>query len=132
MSLLVLSDGARDGGRTTPQAAARRAKAAHLPVFSVLIGTQNGVVQHTLPGGLQETIRVPPSPTTLQQLSQATGGKFYTAASTDELKDVYKELGSRLGTKNEERELTDLFAGGSAVLLLVAGSLSALWFRRLV
>ena len=132
MSLLVISDGARDGGRTTPQAAARRAKAAKLPVFSVLIGTQNGVVQHALPGGLQESIRVPPSPTTLQQLSQSTGGKFYAAPSNDKLKDVYEELGSRLGKKKEERELTDLFAGGSAVLLLIGGGLSALWFRRLV
>jgi Ca-activated chloride channel family protein len=132
MSLLVVSDGARDGGRTAPQAAARRAKAAHLPVFSVLIGTQNGVVQHMLPGGLQETIRVPPSPNTLQQLSRTTGGKFFAAPTTDSLKEVYEELGSRLGTHTQQRELTDLFAGGSAMLLLIGGGLSALWFRRLV
>ena len=132
MSLLLISDGARDGGRTAPQAAARRARRAHLPVFTVLIGTQNGVVQHTLPGGLQESIRVPPSPTTLQQLARATGGKFYAAPSTDKLKDVYEELGSRLGSRKQERELTDLFAGGSAVLLLISGGLSAFWFRRLV
>jgi hypothetical protein len=77
-------------------------------------------------------VALPPSPTTLQQLSQSTGGKFYAAPSNDKLKDVYEELGSRLGKKKEERELTDLFAGGSAVLLLIGGGLSALWFRRLV
>jgi hypothetical protein len=43
---------------------------------------------------------------------------------------VYEELGSRLGTREERREITDLFAAGSAMLLLTGGALSALLFRR--
>jgi Ca-activated chloride channel family protein len=130
MSLLVISDGARDGGRTSPQIAAQRARKLHLPVSAVLVGTANGVVEHALPGGFRETIRVPPSPTTLRQLTRATGGEFFTATDDAGLRKVYEQLGSRLGKRKESREITDLFAGGSALLLFAGGAMSALWFRR--
>jgi Ca-activated chloride channel family protein len=130
-SILIVSDGARDGGRITMQQAAARARRLHVPVYSVVIGTPNGTVQHRLTGGYTETIRVPASPTTLQQLAQATGGKTFTTRDDEGLRDVYEKLASRLGKKKESREVTDLFAGGSAALLLVGGALSALFFRRL-
>ena len=40
-------------------------------------------------------------------------------------------LGSLLGHKSEDREVTDLFAGGAGLLLLVGGGMSMFWFRRL-
>ena len=129
-AILVISDGAQFSGRTTPAAAARKARQAHIPIYSVLLGTQDGVITVPLPGGLSEQMRVPPSPQTLQGLSQATGGRFYTAPTASQLREVYTHLGSRLGSRSESREVSDLFAGGSAALLLIGGGLSALWFRR--
>jgi Ca-activated chloride channel family protein len=73
---------------------------------------------------------VPPSPETLRRLTRSTGGEFYTARDDEKLKDVYTRLGSRLGHRKQSREISDMFAGGSAALLLVGGALSALWFRR--
>jgi Ca-activated chloride channel family protein len=129
-TVLMISDGARDGGRTAPRVAAQRARASHVPVYTVLVGTPNGVVQHDLPGGYRETIRVPTSPETLQLISNTTGGLFFRAASNAQLREVYENLGSRLGHKRESREITDLFAGGAAILLLAGAGLSAFWFRR--
>ena len=77
-----------------------------------------------------ETIRVPPSPQTLQLIANTTGAQFFRAASERQLREVYENLGSRLGHKRQTREISDLFAGGGAVLLLVGAGLSALWFRR--
>jgi Ca-activated chloride channel family protein len=131
ISVLLISDGARDGGRVTPQAAAQRAKRLRVPVYTVLVGTQNGVVEKTLTGGFRQIIRVPPSPDTLRMLARATGGQFFTATDDQRLRDVYEKLGSRLGSRRQRREVTDLFAGGSAALLLAGGALSAFWFRRL-
>ncbi len=129
-AILVISDGAQLSGRTAPGAAALRARSAHIPVYTVLLGTADGVISVTVAGGFQAQLRVPPSPETLRTLAQVTGGRFFTAPSEARLRQVYERLGSRLGSRKESREITDLFAGGSAALLLVGGALSALWFRR--
>jgi Ca-activated chloride channel family protein len=129
-SVLLISDGARDGGRRAPLVAARQAKAQHVPVYTILLGTPGGVVQHKLPNGYTESIRVPPSAQTLQTIARASGGEFFTASNDKRLGDVYDQLRSRLGHKRQSREVTDAFAGGAALLLLAGGALSALWFRR--
>jgi Ca-activated chloride channel family protein len=129
-SVLLISDGARDGGAVTPQAAAQQAKRLRVPVYTVLVGTPEGVVEETLTGGLRQIIRVPPAPDTLREIAQLSGGEFFTATDADGLERVYDELGSRLGTRKQSREVGDYFAGGAAAFLLAGGALSALWFRR--
>jgi Ca-activated chloride channel homolog len=129
-SVLLISDGARDGGRTSPAAAARQARRLKVPVYTISVGTPSGTIRHQLPGGYVETIRVPPSPETMQMIARMTGGQLFTAATDDELKRVYEGLGSRLGHTRRSREITDLFAGGAAFLLIVGAGLSAYWFRR--
>ena len=129
-AIIVISDGAQMSGRTSPDAAALQARKAHIPIYSVLVGTQNGVIDVPLPGGLHAAMRVPTNPDTLRMVTQATGGRFFAAPNAPQLRTVYQHLGSRLGSRRESREVTNLFAGGSAALLLVGGGLSALWFRR--
>jgi Ca-activated chloride channel family protein len=129
-SVLVISDGARVGGRTSPQAAARRARTLRVPVYTVLLGTQNGVVEETLTGGFRATIRVPPSPGTLRQIARATGGESFTATDAAGLGKVYEQLRSRLGHRRQDREVTQAFAGGSALLLLAGAAVSLTLFRR--
>ena len=129
-SLSIRRSNAEMSGRTTPQAAAQRARADHVPVSTVVLGTQDGVVEVPLADGYTAQIRVPPRADTLQQLARATGGEFFTARDDARLRDIYKRLGSRLGNRNESREMSDYFAGGAAALLLLGGALSALWFRR--
>jgi Ca-activated chloride channel homolog len=129
-AVLLISDGVQETGRLTPAAAARRARARRVPVSTILVGTPNGVVTRTIPGGFREIVRVPASPTTLQQIAETTGGGFFTARNDARLRQIYERLGSRLGKRTTTREVTDLFAGGSAALLLVGAALSTLWFRR--
>ena len=130
-AVLVISDGADQGSRTKPIVAATRAKALHIPVYTVLVGTANGVVERTLTGGFREQIRVPANPTTLRTVARASGGEFFAAPTADRLSDVYEQLGTKLGHHKQSREISDLFAGGSAILMLLSGALSGLWFRRI-
>jgi Ca-activated chloride channel family protein len=129
-AMLVISDGAQKSGQTTPDVAAAQAKSLHIPVYTVVVGTQDGVVNVPVAGGYQAQLRVPPSPDTLRAVASITGGQFFTAPDATRLRQIYQKLGSRLGRRHVKREVSDLFAGGSAALMLLGGALSALWFRR--
>jgi Ca-activated chloride channel homolog len=129
-AVLLISDGAPDGGSTPPRDAAEKAKELNVPIYTVLVGTEQGVVEEELPGGLRQRIQVPPDPDVLKLVAQISGGEFFAATDDEGVKKVYEELGSRLGHRDKSREVTDVFAGGSAALLLAGGLLSALWFRR--
>jgi len=76
--------------------------------------------------------RLPPSPGTLQTIAQISGGQFFRARTSAAVKQVYERLATRVGHRTENREITDMFAGGAIVLLLLGGGLSAFWFRRIV
>lgn len=128
-SIVVISDGAQDGGRIQPDEAVAQAKKLGVPVYTVLVGTEAGVVQEKVTGGYQRIIRVPANPETLQQVAAGTGGEFFAAPDAEGLQKVYGELGSRLGTRKQDREITDLFAALAAGLLLVGGVTSAFFLR---
>jgi Ca-activated chloride channel family protein len=129
-AILLISDGAQMSGSTSPIAAAVRARNATVPVYTVVVGTDGGVVNTPLADGYQVQIRVPPDPGTLRQVAVVSRGEFFTATNDTRLREIYERLGSRLGHRRQSREITDYFAGGSAALLLFGGALSALWFRR--
>jgi Ca-activated chloride channel family protein len=130
-SVLLISDGAQTQGRITPVQAARRARAAGVPVYTVSLGTAEGIVERTLTGGFTERIRVPPDPTALRQVAVTSRGEFFSAPDDERLRRVYEELGSRLGHRDKEAEITVAFAGAGLALALVAGALSTLLFKRL-
>jgi Ca-activated chloride channel family protein len=130
-AIVLISDGARDGGQVDPGDAAQQAKRRGVPVYSVLVGTPDGFVEEELTGGLRRIIRVPPNPATLEQVARTSDGEFFAAPDSAGLSRVYEELGSRLGTRNEDREITDVFAGLAAALVLIAATISAVLFRRI-
>jgi len=129
-AIVVISDGARDGGQVEPAEAARQAKAQNVPVHTVLVGTADGVVEEELTGGFRRIIRVPPNPETLEQVAATSGGTFFAAPDAEGLDEVYEELGSRLGTREQNREMTDVFAAIAVALLLIAATISVFLFRR--
>ena len=129
-AVVIISDGATNVGRIQPTAAARRARTLRTPIYTVVLGTPNGQIERTLVGGFKEVTRVPANPRALDTVARASGGKFFSAADPDDLKKVYEELGSQLGTRKEEREITDYFSAGAGLFLLVGAALSTAWFRR--
>jgi Ca-activated chloride channel homolog len=132
-AIVLISDGAATG-KVDPVAAAQAARKAHIPIYTVALGTSQGTITVPRPGGRggTETRNVPPDPQGMAEVARASGGKAYTAADAGKLSDVYKHLGSLLGTKNEKREITAGFAGGGLVLLLLGAAMSLRWFGRLI
>jgi Ca-activated chloride channel family protein len=129
-SVLVLSDGKQDGGGVSPQRAAEIARNRDVPVYTVALGTPDGVVEVPLAGGYRARVQVPPDPNTLRRISLLTGGRFFAVPTGAGLKAVYRDLASRVGHEREWREVTVAFAAAGVLLLLAGGTLSAIWFRR--
>jgi Ca-activated chloride channel homolog len=130
-AIVLLSDGASTRGRD-PVAAAQTARKLHIPVYTVALGTQSGTITVPRRGGGTVTERVPPDPVALRQIARASGGQTFTAQTASGLSEVYKKLGSQLGHKKEKRQITNVFAGAAAVLLLAGLGMSLGWFGRLI
>jgi Ca-activated chloride channel family protein len=129
-AIVLLSDGKSTSGRDAVQAA-RAAGNAGIRVYTVALGTQSGTITVPRKGGGTQTQPVPPDPQALAQIAQASGGKSFTASTTDGLSEVYQQLGSQLGHKTTKKEITADFAGGGLALLLLGGVMSLGWFGRL-
>jgi Ca-activated chloride channel homolog len=123
--IVLLSDGYRTYGRSIEDAAAA-ALAANVPVSTIAFGTDEGVVRIN-----GQTQRVPVDRLSLQKLAETTKGHFYEAASVEELKKVYQDMGSSIGYRTKPREITQWYVGAALVLALAAGALSLLWTSRL-
>ncbi len=128
--ILFLSDGFQTRGMLQPLQGAQRAKAAGIPVYTVALGTPNGVVNFGQ-GPFSRQVPVPPDPDTLRRIAQLTGGEFFTAQTESRLKQIYDRLGSQLGHTTRKREATYAFLGVSALALILSVGLSALWSQRL-
>ena len=130
-AIVLLSDGKSTRGRT-PQSLAQRAKELKIPIYTVTLGTAAGTITVKKADGSTETRPVPPDAAEMQDVADISGGRAFTADDVEELSTVYERLGSRIGYRDEERELTAVFSGGALVLMAAGALMSLLWFRRLV
>ena len=128
--LLLLSDGANTAGAIQPQDAAGHALRLGVPIYTIALGTPEGVIETREVGGAVGRVAVPPDEPTLQQIAEITGGQFFSAPTAEDLTAVYRSLGSRVGFRPEQQEVTVLFAAGAAIFMAVAAALSVAWFNR--
>ena len=119
-AVLLLSDGASTSG-ADPLAAAAVAQRAGVPVFTVALGAEDDSGFLSLLGSDA------PDRTTLRAIAETTGGRFFDAPTQEDLTQIYRDLGSRLGFEWDRREVTAAFAFAGAVLFLVAAFTS---FKR--
>ena len=123
--IVLLSDGTSTQGRPVPTAA-EAALEAGVPVSTIAYGTAEGVVE--VEG---ELVPVPVDELALERLALSTEGSAFTAASGEELAQVYEDIGSQVGTTTERREVTDVLTGVGLLLAVAAAAGSLLWSSRL-
>ena len=129
-AILLLSDGSQTEGLLLPLEGAARAKSFKIPVYTIALGTPEGVVEFNRFGGTR-IIPVPPDPATMRQIAAQTGGRFYEAESVGDLREAYEKLGSLVSKVEREQEVTYAFVAGGLVLLLAAASIAVVTFPRL-
>ena len=126
-AIVVMSDGTTTNGRPDALAATAAAEAG-VPVSTIAFGTDQGVIR--IPGQYG-VVPVPVDRRALAAIADATGGRFYEAATEGELRDTYAAIGSSVGYTTEDTEVTAWFVGAGLVALFLAGGLSLAWFSRL-
>jgi Ca-activated chloride channel family protein len=124
-AIVMLSDGTNTAGRA-PQQAAAEARAAKVPIYTIAYGTENGYVDLD---GKREP--VPVDHELMRQIAEASGGQYFSAATPDQLKTVYANIGSEVGYEKADREVTARFAGYGLAFAVLAAlgaiSLGARW-----
>ena len=128
--LVLLSDGKDTQGGVGPTEVAQKAREAGIPIFAIALGTPDGEVEVRDSFGLTTRIQVPPDTETLKQIARISRGRFYEAADSAKLEEIYAGLGTRLSSKQVKEEVTVAFAGGALLLVLLGSGLSMAWFGR--
>jgi Ca-activated chloride channel homolog len=125
-TIVVLSDGETTMGRSNDEAATA-ARSAGIPVHTIAFGTDAGSIMDPFEG----EVPVPVNEAALAELARQTDGKALTAASVEQLSQVYEDLGRSVTVEKEQVEIGDWFAGAALGLLCLAGVGSLVWFGRL-
>jgi len=126
-AIIMLTDGQRTTG-VDPLEAAKMAADRGVKVYTVGVGTVDGEVI----GFEGWSMRVRLDEATLKEIAQKTAAEYFYAGSAQDLKKVYQSLSSRLTLEKKETEISALLALLGAVLAMLAGGLSLLWYGRVL
>ncbi len=124
--IILLSDGVSNTG-PPPLDIVDQASSRGVRVFTVGVGSPDGTILRA--DGYSVRVRLDEE--TLKSIAEKTDGSYFKAESETDLSNIYGDLGTKLVFKPEQTELTAYFTAFAGVLLLIAGTLSLLWFHRL-
>jgi Ca-activated chloride channel homolog len=120
-----------DGQNTTspdPIQVARLASVAGVHIYPIGIGSPNGTVVKV--NGFSEATALDEQ--TLTQIASVTNGAYFNAQDSETLADISKKIDLKSASDGKKTEVTGLVTGISALLLVMGGALSLVWFGRLV
>ena len=138
--VVLMTDGQNNRGQIDPLTAAELAKAFEVKVYTVLVG-RGGVVpvpiDDPIRGRRIEMVRMDVDETSLVQIAEATGGRFFRAQDPAALANIYSEI-DRLERApirsiefREYRDVGPWLLAAAALLMLLHAFLSTTWAFRL-
>jgi Ca-activated chloride channel family protein len=125
--IVLLTDGQRTTGPDSIQAA-RLAAERGVRIYTVGVGTPQGAIV-----GIEGwSMRVGLDEETLKAVADITRGDYFYAGTAVDLRKIYESLRSRIVLERKRTEVTALFAGGAALLVVLSAALSLAWFNRIL
>ena len=123
-AIVLLSDGRRTTG-PDPLLAAKKAADLGVRVYTVGFGTPNGFI----PGYEGYSFFTQVDEEALKAVAKITEADYFKAGSAEDLKKVYQHLSTQFTLEKRDTEITSLLAGAALLLIAIAMTLSAIWFR---
>ena len=127
-AIVLLTDGESNHG-PDPLEAAKFAADHGVRIYTVGIGSREGF---TL-GFSGWSMRVRLDEDVLRNIATTTHGDYFAAASTQELKNIYRNLSTRMVIERSHTvEVTALLVALGALMLVSSAFMSVLWFNRVL
>jgi len=107
--VVLLTDGQNNAGSVDPPTAAKVARSLGIKVYTIGVGTRGVVpmpVDDPLLGKRIVPMQVDIDTETLKNIADITGGKFFLATDTEELKQIYDKIDELEKTKIESKTFT--------------------------
>jgi Ca-activated chloride channel family protein len=126
-AVILLSDGENTAG-PDPIEVSRLASTAGVRVYPVGLGSAAGTVLEI--DGFQVATAL--DEPLLKEIASTTDGEYFAAGDEAELRAVYSSIDLSWKVEAKHLEVTALFAGAAAILLLVGAGLSVAWYGRVI
>jgi Ca-activated chloride channel family protein len=119
-AIVLISSGELSGGQPLPEPL-RSATEAGIPVHTVPVGPRPGAEQ-----------RAPFDPTVLQQIAQASGGRYLASPTRTTWRELYQQIDSAVIVERRPQEIGHYIGTGALAVAGLAMLLSLAATRRLV
>ncbi len=132
-AIVLMSDGTptvSDGSGTPTEAAtaaAAKAKDAGVPIDTIAFGTDAGTV--SVQG---QDVPVPIDSAAMESIARESGGRSFTAATSDQLGSIYDQIGRDVAYEVTTHEVTAAFAGVGLLIAIGAAVAGLVWTQRLI
>lgn len=131
-ALVLLTDGENNSGSLKPLQAAEIAKANGIKIYTIGLGGGQMIVNTTFGQRLVNTSEDLDT-STLEQIAQMTGGKFFRAQNSSDLQNVYDDIDKLEPTESDKtvvRPVTYLYPWTLGGALIISYIVALLWLKR--
>ena len=134
--IILLTDGVNNSGNISPLTAAEIAKEYKIRIYTIGIG-KNGMAPYPMPSGGTVMVPVEIDETTMNKISNETGGRYFRAQQNADLSAIYADIDKMERTKfsvkefSKRSELFEPYALAAFVVLLLEILLRYLILKRL-
>ena len=123
--VILLTDGINNMGDIPPMTAAEIAKSLGIRVYTIAVGSNNVAPYPQIVAGTVQyvNLRADVDTKTLRNIADQTGGNFYRATNTSELKKIYNDIDKLEKTKMDVKKFSKRYEAYQPFALIAVLSL---------
>jgi Ca-activated chloride channel homolog len=123
-AIVLLTDGSSNIG-PTPLDAAMKSAERGVRIYTVGMGKAKSSSPYNRAGSVDQL-----DEEILKLIANKTYGEYFRADNSNQLKNIYQEIGIQLINRPENTDLSPFLSGLAAIVAIIAGLLSMIWTSR--